>query len=67
MPSTLAPTRPHTESSWLTVSEVASRLSVSTTTIRRWIDAGVLHADHVGPRLVRIPTTELTRLSGGVR
>lgn len=67
MPPTLAPTRAHPESSWLTVSEVASRLSVSKTTIRRWIGAGVLRADHVGPRLVRIPTTELARLSSGAR
>jgi len=64
MPPTPAPTRPRTEPAWLTVTEAASRLSVSKTTIRRWIDAGTLRADHVGPRLVRIPTTELARLSG---
>jgi len=46
----------------LRVAEVADRLNVSGSTIRRMIDHGDLEIIHVGPKLVRVPATEVERV-----
>ena len=43
----------------LTVAEAARRQAVSTKTIRRWISSGVLPAERVGPKLIRIKPADL--------
>lgn len=43
---------------FLTVSEVARRLTVSEKTVRRWIDRGDLTAHYLG-RAIRISETDL--------
>ncbi len=43
---------------FLTIAEVAERLSVSTRTVRRWITAGTLQVHRFG-RLVRVSETDL--------
>ena len=44
---------------YLTVDEVASRLSVHPASVRRWIAAGSLKAHRVGPRAIRVASSEL--------
>ena len=47
----------------LTVKGAAEYLAVSTSTIRNWINAGLLPADRVGPRnLIRIKPEDLDKL-----
>lgn len=47
----------------LTVSQTASLMQVSRSTIWRWIDAGTLHASKLpGTRTTRIARTEIDRL-----
>jgi excisionase family DNA binding protein len=48
--------------SWLSIAEFASRAGVSTKTVRRWIQAGRLHAVRMGPKLIRVNPAELSRL-----
>ncbi len=43
----------------LTVAEAAKRLGVSSQTIWRWIDRGILPAFRVGPKRVRISVADL--------
>lgn len=43
----------------LTVAEAARRRAVSTKTIRRWISTGVLPAERLGPKLIRIKPADL--------
>ncbi len=43
----------------LTVAEAAKRLGVSSQTIWRWIDRGILPAFRVGPKRVRISAADL--------
>ena len=50
---------------WYTPDEVAARLSVSESTVRRMIRRGELKHRKFG-RLVRIPETELQRLAESV-
>lgn len=40
----------------------AGLLSVNPLTIRRWIKRGYVKAYRVGPKLTRIPITEISRL-----
>jgi excisionase family DNA binding protein len=44
------------------VAEVADLLNVSRPTIRRMIVRGDLQAIHVGPRLLRVPASEVERV-----
>lgn len=46
---------------YLTPAEFAAALSVSIRTVRNWISSGVITATRVGPRLIRIPATEVNR------
>jgi excisionase family DNA binding protein len=46
----------------LSVQQVADVLFVSESTIRNMIRAGALKAVRIGPRLFRIPRSELSRL-----
>ena len=48
--------------SWLSIREAAERLDVSERTIRNWISSSHLRAQRVGPRLIRIPASELDRV-----
>ena len=47
---------------YLTVDEVASRLSVHPASVRRWIYEGRLKAVRFGPRVIRVPVRELEAL-----
>ncbi len=46
----------------LTVAQFAALKGVATRTVRSWIAHGYVRAVRVGPRLVRIPATELDRI-----
>jgi excisionase family DNA binding protein len=50
---------------WLSVSETAVRLGVSSPTVRRWIKGGHLVAAQPGGErgLLRVPESELARLA----
>ena len=37
-----------------TIAETAEYYAVSTKTVRRWIAAGLIHAERVGPHLIRV-------------
>ncbi|MBI5338037.1 MAG: helix-turn-helix domain-containing protein [Mycolicibacterium rufum] len=54
-PRVVAPVR-------LGIAEAATYLSVDECTIRRWIRAGTLKANRVGPKIIRIDKAELDRL-----
>jgi len=47
---------------WLSIADAADRLGVSTKTIRRYIAAGTIRAERVGPRLIRIDVASLDAL-----
>jgi excisionase family DNA binding protein len=46
----------------LSAAEFAAAKGVSIRTVRNWIAAGYVRATRVGPRLVRIPASELDRI-----
>jgi excisionase family DNA binding protein len=46
----------------LTISEAADYLNVSGKTIRRWISAGLIEAERLGPRLIRVNADSLDQL-----
>jgi excisionase family DNA binding protein len=50
---------PREDSAFYTVREAAERLGVSTSTVWRWIDAGQLAAVRVGPRAIRIRSSDV--------
>jgi excisionase family DNA binding protein len=50
------------ENEWLTVTETAEYLGVSTKTIRNYIRSGRLEAERVGPKLIAIHIESLDRL-----
>lgn len=55
---------------YLTPGQFADAMNVNTRTVRNWIKTGRIHATRVGPRLIRIPATELQRIAvpiGGMR
>lgn len=43
-----------------TVKDAAEYFQVSTKTIRRWISAGVISAERVGPHLIRVDLDSIT-------
>lgn len=47
---------------YLTVDEVANRLAVHPSSVRRWITNGYLKAHRIGPRAIRIASSELERI-----
>jgi excisionase family DNA binding protein len=47
--------------SYLTVAQAAEQLGVHPSTIRRWIDAGLLRAYRVGPKRIALKETDLRR------
>lgn len=53
-----------TESEFLTVKEFAAALKVSPSAVRNWIHNGTIKAITIG-RTVRIPKTELERITQG--
>ena len=44
---------------WGTVSQAADSQHVSTKTIRRWIADGIIYAERIGPRLIRVDLDSL--------
>lgn len=50
------------ENEWLTVTEAAEYLGVSTKTIRNYIKSGRLEAERLGPKLILIHIEALERL-----
>lgn len=46
----------------VSIAEAADALSVSTKTIRRYISAGTLHAERIGPRMIRVDAESLAAL-----
>jgi excisionase family DNA binding protein len=54
------PTKPEPE--WITIHDAAQRKNVSTLTIRRWITAGRIYAERLGPRLIRVDAASLDNL-----
>lgn len=42
--------------------DAAQKLGVHECTVRRWWKAGVIGGRRIGPRLIRIPTGEITRM-----
>jgi excisionase family DNA binding protein len=50
------------ENEWLTVTETAEYLGLSTKTIRNYIRSGRLEAERVGPKLISIHVESLDRL-----
>ncbi len=55
----------HQDESLITVHSFAIKMRVDTTTIRRWIKQGVIHAVLVGPRKMRIRPSDAIRVIGG--
>lgn len=48
--------------SYLTVAQAAEQLGVHPSTIRRWIDAGILRAHRLGPKRIALMQSELQRV-----
>ena len=44
---------------WLTITEAAAELAVSTKTLRRYVTQGIVKANRVGPRLIRVDAKSL--------
>jgi excisionase family DNA binding protein len=47
----------------LSPAEFAAANGISISTVRNWIASGYVRATRVGPRLIRIPASELDRIS----
>ena len=47
---------------WVTIAESAKRKTLSTKTIRRYISQGLIEAERVGPRLIRVNLASLDNL-----
>ena len=52
---------------YLTPAQFADTMGVNTRTVRNWIKTDFIHATRVGPRLIRIPATELQRIAVPLR
>ena len=48
---------------WVTIQAAAEHRQISTKTIRRWISTGLIRAERVGPRLIRVDLASLEALS----
>lgn len=44
---------------WMTIAQAAESQNVSTKTIRRWISSGLVYAERIGPRLIRVDAASL--------
>ena len=53
---------PSQASQWLTIAGAATSIGVSTKTIRRWIASGLVEADRMGPKLIRVKAASLDKL-----
>jgi excisionase family DNA binding protein len=45
-----------------TIAQAAEYANVSTKTVRRWITQGLIEAERMGPRLIRVNVASLDRL-----
>jgi excisionase family DNA binding protein len=52
---------------YLTPAQFADTMGVNTRTVRNWIKTDYIQATRVGPRLIRIPTSELQRIAVPLR
>ncbi len=52
---------------WGTIQEAADYKKISTKTIRRYIDQGLIDAERVGPRLIRVNLDSLDELGRSLR
>ena len=50
-----------------TVAEAAEYWRVSTKTVRRWISQGLIRAERVGPRLIRIDVNALENIGNSLQ
>jgi excisionase family DNA binding protein len=46
------------EKNYATTKELARRWGVHRSTVVRWVHAGILQADRIGPKTIRIPLQE---------
>ena len=56
------PPRQTTHRKYESILDAATRVGVSTKTVRRWISTGHLHGYRMGPRLLRVDPDELDRM-----
>lgn len=47
---------------WGTIQEAAEEKKVSLSTARRWISSGLIYAERVGPRMIRVDLNTLETL-----
>lgn len=47
---------------WGSIAAAAQRKNVSTKTIRRYIAAGLIRAERIGPRLIRVDLQSVDRM-----
>lgn len=47
---------------YMTTKEVANELEVSRATVCRWVRDGLIQANRLGKRIIKIPRTEIERL-----
>ncbi|WP_243074821.1 helix-turn-helix domain-containing protein [Microbacterium sp. SS28] len=50
------------EPAWVSIRDAAERKRLSVKTIRRYISAGYIHAERVGPKLIRVSVASLDAL-----
>jgi putative resolvase len=46
----------------VSIRRAAALLGVHEDTVRRWVKAGLVEASRIGPKLLRIPRSEIARL-----
>lgn len=52
---------------WVTVREAAELKKISVWTVRRYITQGLIEAERIGPRLIRVNLTSLDRLGRSIQ
>jgi len=54
---------------WSTIAQTAAHFGVHPWTVRQWISKGLIHAERIGPRLIRvdIESMQTRTLNGNVR
>ncbi len=53
--------KPNDQAGMVTVSEFAKALNVHRQTVYDWVDRGLVDARRLGPKVIRIPRSELER------
>ncbi len=47
---------------YMSSKQVAAELGISAATVTRWVRTGLLKGERVGPRIIRIPGSEVEKL-----